>query len=139
MKPIYSAVAMALSSIFVCLNSLKLNFVKLYDKGNRTDLRNYSITSDISVPETRNTDSCVTDMVEKEEHEMNKKVLKIEGMMCHHCEARVKKSLEKIPGVVNAETDHTTGTAVVMLSDLVDDDKLRNAVEAQDYKVLSIQ
>ena len=139
MKPIYSAVAMALSSIFVCLNSLKLNFVKLYDKGNRADLRNYSITSDISVPETRNTDSCVTDMVEKEEHEMNKKVLKIEGMMCHHCEARVKKSLEKIPGVVNAETDHTTGTAVVMLSDLVDDDKLRNAVEAQDYKVLSIQ
>lgn len=139
MKPVYSAAAMALSSIFVCLNSLKLNFVKLYDKGNRTDLRNYSITSDISVPETRNTDSCVTDMVEKEEHEMNKKVLKIEGMMCHHCEARVKKSLEKIPGVVNAETDHTTGTAVVMLSDLVDDDKLRNAVEAQDYKVLSIQ
>jgi Cu2+-exporting ATPase len=139
MKPVYSAVAMALSSIFVCLNSLKLNFVKLYDKGNRTDLRNYSITSDISVIETRNTDSCVTDMVEKEEHEMNKKVIKIEGMMCHHCEARVKKSLEKIPGVVNAETDHTTGTAVVMLSDLVDDDKLRNAVEAQDYKVLSIQ
>ena len=67
------------------------------------------------------------------------KTLKVEGMMCEHCEARVKKTLEAIPGVENAVADHTAGTAVVTLSSPVADDVLREAVEAQDYKVLGVE
>ena len=68
-----------------------------------------------------------------------KKTLKVEGMMCAHCEARVKKTLEAIPGVKSAAADHTTGTAVVTLATAVEDEALRAAVEAQDYKVLGIE
>ena len=67
------------------------------------------------------------------------KTMKIEGMMCGHCEAAVKKALEAIDGVVSAEVSHTDGTAVVTLTEDVADDVLKNAVEAQDYKVTGIQ
>ena len=67
------------------------------------------------------------------------KTLKVEGMMCMHCEARVKKALEAVPGVQSAVADHTAGTAVVTLSAPVADEVLRAAVEAQDYKVLSVE
>ena len=68
-----------------------------------------------------------------------KKTLKVEGMMCGHCEARVKKALEAVPGVESAAADHNSGTAVVTLSAPVEDDALRAAVEAQDYKVLGVE
>lgn len=68
-----------------------------------------------------------------------KKTLKVEGMMCAHCEARVKKALEAVPGVETAAADHTAGTAVVTLSAPVADEALRAAVEAQDYKVTGIE
>ena len=67
------------------------------------------------------------------------KTLKVEGMMCPHCEARVKKALEALAGVESAVADHTAGTAVVTLSAPVEDDVLRAAVEAQDYKVLGVE
>ena len=67
------------------------------------------------------------------------RTMKIEGMMCAHCEARVKKALEAIPGVESAVADHSAGTAVVNLSAPVDDQTLRAAVEAQDYKVLGVE
>ena len=67
------------------------------------------------------------------------KTLKVEGMMCMHCEARVKKALEAVPGVASAVADHASGTAVVTLSAPVEDEVLRVAVEAQDYKVLGIE
>ena len=67
------------------------------------------------------------------------KTLKVEGMMCPHCEARVKKALEAVQGVESAVADHTAGTAVVTLSAAVDDETLRAAVEAQDYKVPGIE
>lgn len=66
------------------------------------------------------------------------KTIKIEGMMCGHCEARVKKVLEAIPEVVSADVNHETDTAVVTLNAPVSDDVLKNTVEAQDYKVISI-
>ena len=66
------------------------------------------------------------------------RTLKVEGMMCMHCEARVKKALEAVPGVESAVADHTAGTAVVTLRESVADDLLREAVEAQDYRVLGI-
>jgi Cu2+-exporting ATPase len=67
------------------------------------------------------------------------KTLKIEGMMCSHCEARVKKALEALPGVEDAKADHEAGTAVVTLSAPVDNDAMKKAVEEQDYKVISIE
>ena len=67
------------------------------------------------------------------------KTMKIEGMMCGHCEARVKKTLEGIEGVTEAVVSHETGTAVVTLSGAVSDDVLKKAVEDQDYKVISVQ
>ena len=66
------------------------------------------------------------------------KTLKVEGMMCAHCEATVKKALEEISGVENAIADHNAGTATVTLSSDVEDDTLRAAVEAKDYKVLGV-
>ena len=68
-----------------------------------------------------------------------KKTLKVEGMMCPHCEARVKKALEAVPGVESAVADHAAGTAVVTLSAPVADEALRAAVEAQDYKVTGVE
>ncbi len=68
-----------------------------------------------------------------------KKTLKVEGMMCMHCEARVKKALEAVPGVTEAVADHTAGTAVVTLDTPVADEALRAAVEAQDFKILGIE
>ncbi len=70
---------------------------------------------------------------------MMTKTMKVEGMMCVHCEARVKKALEAIPGVESAAADHSAGTAVVTMSSPVADEVLRAAVEAQDYKVLGIE
>ena len=67
-----------------------------------------------------------------------KKALKVEGMMCTHCEARVRKALESVPGVESAVADHTAGIAVVTLTNPVEDEALRTAVEAQDYKVLAV-
>lgn len=66
------------------------------------------------------------------------KTMKIEGMMCSHCEARVKKALEALPEVEQAEVSHAAGTAVVTLKSAIDDAALKAAVEAQDYKVLSV-
>ena len=66
------------------------------------------------------------------------RTMKIEGMMCGHCEARVKKTLEAIEGVASAQVSHTDGSAIVTLSAPVSDETLKSAVEAQDYKVLSI-
>jgi Cu2+-exporting ATPase len=77
-----------------------------------------------------------------EEHKEEKtmtKTMKIEGMMCGHCEARVKKTLENLPGVAEAVVSHQEGTAVVTLTDEVADSVLKEAVEAQDYKVIEIQ
>ncbi len=129
MKPMYGAAAMALSSFFVCMNALRLNLVNPHDAGH--DRKGKPIPADalegIAAAESI-----------KEEKTM-KKTLKVEGMMCMHCEARVKKALEAVPGVESAVADHTAGTAVVTLAAPVADEALRAAVEAQDYKVLGIE
>ena len=129
MKPMYGAAAMALSSFFVCMNALRLNLVRPHDAGH--DRKEKSIPAEdlaeVVIAETK-----------KEENIMTK-TLKVEGMMCSHCEARVKKVLEAIPGVESAVADHTAGTAVVTLTAPVEDEVLRAAVEAQDYKVLGVE
>jgi Cu2+-exporting ATPase len=129
MKPMYGAAAMALSSFFVCMNALRLNLVDPHDP--RHDRKEKSIPAEdleqVIAAETIKEDKIMT------------KTLKVEGMMCPHCEARVKKALEALAGVESAVADHTAGTAVVTLSAPVEDDVLRAAVEAQDYKVLGVE
>lgn len=122
MNPMWGAAAMALSSFTVCMNALRLNLFKLYDPAHDRKIKHPVNADEISV---------------KEERKMTK-TLKVEGMMCEHCEARVKKALEAVAGVENAAVDHKAGTAVVTLSADVTNDELSNAVTAQDYKVLSI-
>ena len=129
MKPMYGAAAMALSSFFVCMNALRLNLVNPHDA--RHDRKEKTISA-----------GALQEIVQAEtikEEKTMKKTLKVEGMMCMHCEARVKKALEAVPGVESAVADHTAGTAVVTLSAPVADEALRAAVEAQDYKVLGVE
>ena len=128
MKPMYGAAAMALSSFFVCMNALRLNLVKPHDAGH--DRKEKSISEEALK-------EAVLAETKKEENIMTK-TLKVEGMMCNHCEARVKKALEAVPGVESAVADHNAGTAVVTLSSPVSDEALSAAVEAQDYKVLGV-
>ena len=118
LNPMFGAAAMSLSSFCVVSNALRLNWFKMYDAGRDKKIKN--------------------NHKNKEETAMTK-TMKIEGMMCGHCEARVKKVLEALPEVETAEVSHEAGTAVVTLSAEVSDDVLRKAVEDQDYKVLEIQ
>ena len=122
MKPMYGAAAMALSSFFVCMNALRLNLVDIHDARRDKKIR----------PVTENKP------VIREEKNMTK-VLKVDGMMCAHCEARVKKALEAIDGVESALADHSKGTATVQLTKDVADEVLKKAVEDQDYAVLGIE
>ena len=129
MKPMYGAAAMALSSFFVCMNALRLNLVNPHD--GKHDRKEKSIPAEAL-------EEAVSAVKKKEDITMTR-TLKVEGMMCGHCEARVKKALEAIPGVESAAADHTAGTAVVTLAVPVADETLRAAVEAQDYKVLGVE
>ena len=121
LSPMLGAAAMSLSSFCVVTNALRLNLFDLHDA--RRDHKRASHLKE--VPEI------------KEETTM-KKTISIEGMMCAHCEATVKKALEALPEVTEAVVSHTAGTAVVTLSAPVDDAALKAAVEAKDYTVTGI-
>ena len=143
MKPMYGAAAMALSSFFVCMNALRLNLTDPHDAGHDRKVKAIipaeAIEQITFAEETQTTKEIKETEETKKEEEAMTKTLKVEGMMCEHCEARVKKVLEAIPGVESAVADHAAGTAVVTLTGPVDDETLRAAVEAQDYKVLGVE
>ena len=135
MKPMYGAAAMALSSFFVCMNALRLNLVDIHDPSKDKPLKRRQAESSIKDRQPETNDE---NIIEKENKVMTK-TLKVNGMMCVHCEARVKKALEAIEGVETAVADHDKGTAVVTLSAPIEDAVLKAAVEAQDYEVLGIE
>lgn len=117
LNPMFGAAAMSLSSFCVVSNALRLNLFKLRDASKDKKIKSNHKKEDVAMEKT----------------------MKIEGMMCGHCEARVKKCLEAVPGVTEAAVSHEQGTAVVTLGEAVADEALKSAVEAQDYKVISIQ
>ncbi len=130
MNPMWGAAAMSLSSFTVCMNALRLNLFKVHDAS-----RDHRIRKTASIEAVADGDNSIDDM---EDRKMTK-TLKVEGMMCEHCEARVKKVLEALEGVESAVADHNAGTAVVTLTENVADDILKKAVEDQDYKVLGFE
>ena len=112
MKPAYGAAAMAMSSFCVCMNALRLNLVKIHDASH---------------------DKKIKTIKNKTEEKTMTKTVKIEGMMCEHCEARVKKTLEAIDGIESAAPDHNSNSAVITLSKDVPVEVIKAAIEAQDY------
>ena len=117
LNPMFGAAAMSLSSFCVVTNALRLNWFNVHDARKDKNVKSHK----------------------KQEVTTMEKTMKIEGMMCEHCEARVKKTLEAIPQVDAAEVSYKAGTAVVTLNAEVGDDVLKKAVEDQDYKVLGIE
>ena len=168
LNPMFGAAAMSLSSFCVVTNALRLNLFKMHDASKDHPMRKKAEKAankggdkaenagavrtgagdNRSIGQTANENETVSKEMQKSENQKNNinmegitmtKTMNIEGMMCGHCEARVKKALEALAGVESAEVSHEKGTAVVSMSADVADDTLKEAVEAQDYKVDSIQ
>ena len=135
LNPMFGAAAMSLSSFCVVSNALRLNLFDVHStKHDRAPKNAASLPAALTQPAVdENKESSI-----KEDTAM-KKTLKVEGMMCGHCEARVKKALEALPEVTEAVVSHETGTAIVTLNADVADDVLKKAVEDQDYPVTGIQ
>lgn len=119
LNPMFGAAAMSLSSVCVVTNALRLNFFKLHDASRDKKMKRKRTT--------------------KQEERTMKRTMKIEGMMCGHCEAAVKKALEALPEVETAEVSHEAGTAIVTLSAEIANDVLKKTVEEKDYTVLSVE
>lgn len=126
LNPMFGAAAMSLSSFCVVTNALRLNFFKMHDA-----------TKDRSINRSHKNKN--KKKSEEKENKTMEKTMKIEGMMCGHCEATVKKALEALPEVEQAVVSHESGTAVVTLKSDIAEDVLKKTVEDKDYKVLSIQ
>ena len=168
LNPMFGAAAMSLSSFCVVTNALRLNLFKMHDASKDHPMRKRAekaankggekaenagavrmgAEDTRSIGQTANGNETVSKEMQKSENQKNNinmegitmtKTMNIEGMMCGHCEARVKKALEALAGVESAEVSHEKGTAIVSMSADVADDTLKEAVEAQDYKVNSIQ
>ena len=131
MSPMFGAAAMSLSSFTVCMNALRLNLIKPYDT------RHDRAKGDIRERLAGLKDEFEKENMKKENQKMEKTIT-IEGMMCGHCEASVKKALEALDGVVKADVSHDKGTAVVTLEKDISDDILTKAVEDKDFKVTGI-
>ena len=138
LNPMFGAAAMSLSSFCVVSNALRLNLFDLHSTRHDHKTASPAAAPVQSAAENNKKSDAEAPEVKTEDHTM-KKTLKVEGMMCGHCEARVKKALEALPEVDEAVVSHETGTAIVTLNAEVADDVLKNAVEAQDYKVTGIQ
>ena len=125
LNPMFGAAAMSLSSFCVVTNALRLNLCRVYDPKHDRKAK----------PDRKDK----ADKPNESEEKSMTKTMNIEGMMCCHCEARVKKALEALDAVSEAAVSHENGTAVVTLSSDISDEKLKETVEAEDYKVTSIQ
>lgn len=137
LNPMFGAAAMSLSSFCVVTNALRLNLFKMYDasKDRKRKMKK------VETAENTVSDIVLTDKNESENKEETKmtKTMKIEGMMCGHCEAAVKKALEALEQVDTAEVSHEAGTAVVTLNSEISNEVLKKTVEDKDYTVTAIE
>ena len=131
LNPMVGAAAMSLSSFCVVTNALRLNWFNMYDASHDKPRKNAN--------RIRNTQAVAPETSKEEPTMANKITLDIEGMMCEHCEATVKKALESVAGVVSATANHNDNVAVVEVNGDVDTEALKAAVEAKDYKVLAVR
>ena len=139
LNPMFGAAAMSLSSFCVVSNALRLNLFDLHSTKHDRKPKSAALpAAPVQPAAAENTAEPVSAPVVKEDNAM-KKTLHVEGMMCCHCEARVKKALEALPAVDEAVVSHETGTAIVTLNAEVSDADLKKAVEDQDYKVTGIE
>ena len=139
LNPMFGAAAMSLSSFCVVSNALRLNLFDLHSTKHDHKPKSAALpAAPVQPAAAENTAEPVSAPVVKEDNAM-KKTLHIEGMMCGHCEARVKKALEALPAVDEAVVSHEAGTAIVTLNAEVSDADLKKAVEDQDYKVTGIE
>ena len=139
LNPMFGAAAMSLSSFCVVSNALRLNLFDLHSTKHDRKPKSAALpAAPVQPAAAENTAEPVSAPVVKEDNAM-KKTLHIEGMMCYHCEARVKKALEALPAVDEAVVSHEAGTAIVTLNAEVSDADLKKAVEDQDYKVTGIE
>ncbi len=134
LNPMFGAAAMSLSSFCVVSNALRLNLFDVHSTKHDRAAKNAA-----SLPAVSAQPAAVANKESTKEDTAMKKTLKVEGMMCGHCEARVKKALEALPEVDEAVVSHEAGTAIVTLNAEVADDVLKKAVEDQDYPVTGIQ
>ena len=132
MSPMFGAAAMSLSSFTVCMNALRLNLFRPHDASGDRAPRDFDRESKLLDNEEKSVFSDVKETAMT-------RTMNIEGMMCAHCEASVRKALEAVEGVASADVSHEKGTAVVALSSEVSDDVLKKAVEDKDYKVTGIE
>lgn len=131
MNPMIGAAAMSLSSFTVCMNALRINLFKIYSTKHDKPLKALGFSAtDISRE--------ISENFNKQRSKNMKKTLKIEGMMCPHCEARVKKLLEEMPFVESTEVSHKTGEAILTLSGEMDETAVRKTIEENGYKVVSV-
>ncbi len=138
LNPMFGAAAMSLSSFCVVTNALRLNFFSMYNASKDKKLRKNKKTQEtLRFKEDLQIKPNNENKQRKDEKTMEK-TMEIKGMMCEHCEARVKKSLEKLDAVSEAIVSHEAGTAIVKLNEMIDDDILKKTVEDQDYEVISI-
>lgn len=138
LNPMFGAAAMSLSSFCVVTNALRLNWFRMHDASKDKRLKRQAVISNKKEDMGNEALQKSISHVKKEDITMTK-TMKIEGMMCGHCEARVKKCLEALPQVEEAAVSHETGTAVLTLNAEVADDLLKQTVEAQDYQVLGVE
>ncbi|MDE6054284.1 MAG: heavy metal translocating P-type ATPase, partial [Lachnospiraceae bacterium] len=133
LNPMFGAAAMSLSSFCVVTNALRLNLVDIYST--KRDRKHVTGKKETIQPQA----GCSDTNIKKEGEKKMTKTMKIEGMMCGHCEARVKKCLEALEQVTEAVVSHEAGTAVLTLNAEVSDEILKKTVEDQDYKVISVE
>jgi len=132
MNPMIGAAAMSLSSFTVCMNALRLNLFKIHDTSGDKPVRG-ALTEPLNIQRQQEQEE------DSERSSRMQKTVKIEGMMCAHCEASVKKALEALPFVQEAQASHEAGTALITLSGDLDEEAVKKAIEDKDYTYIGIE
>lgn len=139
MNPMIGAAAMSLSSFTVCMNALRLNLFKLHDNSHDKPMRNRKVIN-VASAKPEPPAACPVELPAKQQTDSKETaVVKIEGMMCEHCEHAIKTALEALPFIETAEASHEAGTAVIKLTGPIDKAAIQKAIEDEDYEFIGIE